>query len=121
LYDGWEDEGLGFGGGSLGGYVMPQFSVGVPHALGREQAMERLQRLIERVREEHGDRLSDMQGGWVGNVLNFSFRAMGMGVQGTMDVGESGVNVQGQLPLAAAFFRGKIEQTIRDQLSSVLR
>jgi len=99
---------------------MPQFAVTVPHALGREDAMRRLDQLIERIRNEHGQSLSEMEGGWAAHVLNFSFRAMGMAVSGAMDVGEDQVSVHGHLPLAAAFFRGKIEQTIRSELSSVL-
>lgn len=82
--------------------------------------MRRLDQLIDRIREEHGQNLSEMQGGWAAHVLSFSFRAMGMAVSGAMDVGDDQVSVQGQLPLAAAFFRGKIEQTIRNELRSVL-
>lgn len=100
---------------------MPQFDVIVPHSLGREEAMARVNTLIERVRGEHGDKLGEMQGGWAGDVLNFSFRVMGMGISGAMNVGDEKVGVIGQLPLAAAFFRGKIEQSIRDELRNVLR
>ncbi len=82
--------------------------------------MRRLDGLIERIRAEHGQNLAEMQGGWAAHVLSFSFRAMGMAVSGAMEVNEDQVHVQGQLPLAAAFFRGKIEQTIRSELRSVL-
>lgn len=99
---------------------MPQFAVTVPHSLGREDARIRLDRLIERMRSQHGDQLGNMQGGWVADVLNFSFSAMGMAVSGAMDVRDDQVSVQGRLPLAAAFFRGKIEQTIRSELRNVL-
>ena len=99
---------------------MPQFAVVVPHSLGREDARTRLEQLIERMRSEHGQHLGDMQGSWVADVLSFSFSAMGMAVNGAMNVEEDQVSVQGQLPLAATFFRGKIEQTIRSELRSVL-
>ena len=99
---------------------MPQFAVVVPHSLGREDARSRLDQLIERMRSEHGQQLANMQGGWVADVLSFSFSAMGMAVSGAMNVEDDEVRVEGQLPLAAAFFRGKIEQTIRGELRSVL-
>ena len=99
---------------------MPQFAVVVPHSLSKEDARSRLDHLIERIRSEHGERLSNMQGGWVADVLSFSFSTMGMAVSGAMNVEDDQVRVQGQLPLAAAFFRGKIEQTIQSELRSVL-
>jgi hypothetical protein len=99
---------------------MPQFAVMVPHTLGKDVAITRLHQLIERMRSEHGDQLGEMQGEWTANVLNFSFRAMGMGVKGGMNVDDDRVVVEGQLPLAAAFFRGKIEQAIRTELDNVL-
>jgi len=61
-----------------------------------------------------------MEGGWALDVLNFSFSTMGLAISGAMNVEDSQVSVRGQLPLAAAFFRGKIEQTIRSELLSVL-
>ena len=33
-----------------------------------------------------------------------------------MEVSETGVSVNGKLPLAASFFRGQIEKSIRDEL-----
>jgi len=99
---------------------MPQFAVVVPHSLSREDARNRLDQLIERMRSQHGDRLNDMQGGWVSDILNFSFSTMGMAISGAMNVEDDRVSVRGQLPLAASFFRGKIEQTIRSELQNVL-
>jgi len=57
---------------------------------------------------------------WVGNLLNFAFKAKGFNVKGSMQVAPSEVKIDGQLPFAAMIFKGKIEQTVREQLQKVL-
>jgi hypothetical protein len=95
---------------------MPAFTTSVTHKLGTAAATERLKTFLEDVRRDHGDKLTDARGEWQGNTLHFSFSIFGMGIQGTMEVSDSGVNVNGKLPLAAAFFRGQVEKSIRDEL-----
>jgi hypothetical protein len=43
-----------------------------------------------------------------------------MPIHGQMHVHAGQVNVNGKLPLAAALFRGRIEQTIRSELATLL-
>ena len=95
---------------------MPGFATSVPHNLGTAAATERLKTFVEDMRRDHGDKLSDARGEWQGNTLHFGLTAYGMSIQGTLEVMESSVNVTGKLPLAAAFFRGQVEKTIRDEL-----
>ena len=95
---------------------MPAFATSVTHKLGTAAATERLKTFLEDVRRDHGDKLTDARGEWQGNTLHFSFSIYGMGIQGTMEVSDSGVNVNGKLPLAASFFRGQVEKSIRDEL-----
>ncbi len=95
---------------------MPGFATSVNHNLGIAAATERLKTFLEDVRRDHGDKLSDARGEWQGSTLHFGFSVFGMGIQGTMEVSEASVNVNGKLPLAAAFFRGQIEKSIRDEL-----
>ena len=95
---------------------MPAFATSVTHKLGTAAATERLKTFLEDVRRDHGDKLTDARGEWQGNTLHFSFSIFGMGIQGTMEVSDSSVNVNGKLPLAASFFRGQVEKSIRDEL-----
>ncbi len=99
---------------------MPAFSTSVSHRLGREEAQKRLHSFVQRTQIEQAHLLQDMRGEWSANVLSFAFRAMGMSIEGTMRVEELEVITVGSLPLAATFFRGKIEQTIRDEMGKVL-
>ena len=96
------------------------FSVSVPHRLGREAALSRVQRFLDDIRQTYGQDLSDVRGQWHGNRLEFGFKAKGLGVHGTLVVEETEVHVSGPLPLAAMFFRGRIEQQIRQELEKLL-
>ena len=100
---------------------MPKFAVAVDHQLGQEEATSRLQQFVEKVRAEHADKVSDLQGAWAGHQLTFQFSAVGLPIQGQMHVHSEQVHVTGTLPLAAALFRGQIEQTIRGELASLLQ
>ncbi|HZL90914.1 MAG TPA: polyhydroxyalkanoic acid system family protein [Pirellulaceae bacterium] len=99
---------------------MPGFSTQVPHGLTRHEAALKLKTFIENVRRDHGHKVRDLRGQWRETTLEFAFTAYGMAIEGTMVVEEAEVRVAGTLPLAAALFRGQIEQTIRGELVRIL-
>jgi hypothetical protein len=99
---------------------VPAFRVAVPHALGHEAALVRVHQFLGEMRLKHADKLSDVRGDWTENRLDFRFIASALTIQGTLVVGNDAVEVFGPLPLAATFFRGKIEQTIRQELEQLL-
>jgi hypothetical protein len=97
---------------------MPNFSMEVPHALGRDTAIQRLQQFIDKVRTRSD--VSDLTESWTDNVLNFSFKTFGLTVEGGATVEDDRVRMDGKLPLAAAPFRGRIEGSIHDELQKIL-
>jgi hypothetical protein len=94
--------------------------ISVPHRLGREAALVRVQSFLDEMRQSYSHEISDLRGQWDENLLEFSFAARGLTVQGRLVVEELFVRVAGPLPLAALFFRGRIEQTIRQELQRLL-
>ena len=100
---------------------MPSLSVQVPHQLPVAEAVTRLQSFLEEVRRDHADRVSNVQGEWLGETLKFGFTTMGMQIKGDLVVGGDDVRVSGNLPFAASLFRGTIESTIRGELEKLLR
>ena len=99
---------------------MAGYSVRVPHALGGEAALLRMQEFLEFVRRNHAAEVTDVHGRWDANCLDFGLTVRGMRVQGRLAVEEDAVLVSGPLPLAALLFRGRIEQTIRQELEKIL-
>ena len=100
---------------------MPAFNTEVKHQLGKEEATRRLKGFLEQVRERYKDQVSDLQGSWTDNVLNFMLKTYGFNISGILTVQDDVVHLTGQLPLAAMAFRGKIEQSISNELERELK
>ncbi|MEQ8848589.1 polyhydroxyalkanoic acid system family protein [Botrimarina sp.] len=99
---------------------MPKFDLSVPHSLGREAALERLQGFSDQLREKHGDKVSDFRQEWSGDRLDFGFKTFGIAIDGGLTVRDDQVNVDGNLPMTAAMFKGQITSAIREQLEKLL-
>jgi hypothetical protein len=91
-----------------------------PHGLGRETALERLRARLAKLKERHGEKVSNLRESWSDNILDFGFSTYGFAVQGKITVEENAVNLDSQIPFAAMMFKGKIEQELRDQMTRVL-
>ena len=99
---------------------MPEFNAEVLHGLGREQAVVRLKEFVQQVRDQFGDQLDGAHGTWADNVLDFSLKAAGISITGTLTVDDTRAHVAGKLPIIAVPFRGMIEQRIVQQLETAL-
>lgn len=92
----------------------------VPHQLPQPEAMKRIKGLLESLKAENLGRINDLREEWSDNVGTFSFSAMGFPVSGTLAVGPADIELSGELPLAATFFKSKIESTIRERAAELL-
>lgn len=100
---------------------MPSIAIELPHALGKEPAKEKLRHFLANVRQEYAQVVSELTESWEGDTLQFSFKTYGFQVSGKLQVMENQVKLDGSLPLAAMMFKGRVEQTIREQLERLLR
>ncbi|MGH7249700.1 MAG: polyhydroxyalkanoic acid system family protein [Minisyncoccia bacterium] len=92
----------------------------VKHGLSQDEALRRIKTLLGEVENQFSDKISDLREGWTGNVGMFSFSAMGFNVSGTLTVKPSTVELNGVLPFAAVFFKGKIEETVKERAEMLL-
>lgn len=99
---------------------MPSLNIVVPHALGQAEAASRLKSLLEKVKEKYGAQISNLEESWGDNSGDFSFSAMGFKTSGKINVDPGEVRIDGHLPLAAALFKGRIEEAIREQIVKTL-
>jgi hypothetical protein len=100
---------------------MPSLKMTVPHQLGQEEAVTRLKGFLDRVKQRYQNQVSDLEETWLENVLDFAFKTYGFHIKGRMVVEPEDVKFDGQIPFAAMMFKGKIEQTIRDEMNRVLK
>ncbi len=99
---------------------MPTINIAVPHQLGTDEAKRRITTLISETKAKFGHEVSDLQENWNGNQGNFSFKARGFSVSGDLQVEPSNAVMKINLPFAAAFFKGRIEQEISTRAKELL-
>lgn len=99
---------------------MPSFSTQVPHPLSQQDAVEKLKGLMDSLKTKYKETASEVQGTWAGNVMDFSMKVMGFKIAGKVTVEDKQARVEGSLPLAAAMFRGRIEESIKTELQKEL-
>ena len=99
---------------------MPKFSTAVPNPLGKDTARSAVEGLLSRVTEKYGDQVSSLEQSWEGDTLSFSMTTYGFKITGNLVVEDEQVKIDGDLPFAAAMFKGKIEGSIRTELEKCL-
>ncbi|MCC7086351.1 MAG: polyhydroxyalkanoic acid system family protein [Pirellulales bacterium] len=99
---------------------MPSLKLDFPHHLGQQEAVDRLKNLLSKVKNKYQDQVSDLQESWTDNMLNFGFNTYGFKISGNVVVEQNEVKLDGQIPIAAMMFKGKIESALRDQLAKEL-
>lgn len=100
--------------------AMPKLSLDISHVLSQEEATKRLQDKFAAVRAEYHDRVEGLRETWTDHTLSFGFHVLGMGISGTVAVEPEQVRLVADLPMAAAFFKGAIEQRIRHEVDALL-
>ena len=99
---------------------MPGFETEVPHQLGQDAAVEKLKSFLEHVKQRYAKQISEVEGSWADNVLNYKLTTFGIKVDGTLTVEDDRVMMKGNLPFAAMVFKGKIAESIRVALEKEL-
>ncbi len=100
---------------------MPTASATVPHSLGSAEATRRLTQLVDLIKQRYGDQVEHLEEDLSGNQGRFSFTYQGIKIGGTLEVQETAVTVDCELPMLAAMFKGRIESELREKLADVLR
>jgi putative polyhydroxyalkanoic acid system protein len=99
---------------------MANLEVAVPHNLSQEEALSRIKNMFTQMKQEHGDKISNLKEEWNGNVGNFSFTAQGFDVAGTLTVNPTNVEFNGKIPFTLSLFKGAITKTIEQQATKIL-
>ena len=102
-------------------YIMPKIELNIPHELSQAEALNRIQNFLPQLKEQHSDRINDLQEKWNGTTGEFKFKISGFKVSGTLQIGEDNVLIKGELPFAAILFKGQIEETIKLKAEELLR
>ena len=99
---------------------MPNIEMNIPHKLSQEEALLRIQSLLQKVKAKFANAIRDLKEEWNGNIGSFSFTVKGYEVSGILTVKPSSVELDGKIPFAAAFFKGKIKSVIATEAEKIL-
>jgi putative polyhydroxyalkanoate system protein len=99
---------------------MSSIALQVPHQLSKEEAKQRIQKLLSNLKEEQKDIISRVDEEWTGDDCNFNFSAKGFDVSGTLQINPDHVAITGELPFALSFFKGMISDLIEQKAKTLL-
>ncbi|NCI52136.1 polyhydroxyalkanoic acid system protein [Sediminibacterium roseum] len=100
---------------------MASFNMSVPHQLTQDEALKRIQNALGQLKQEHGDKISNLTENWSGNTGTFGLTVMGFDVSGKLTVTASSVDIDAELPFAASLFKGKIKELIGGKAGELLK
>ena len=99
---------------------MAKLDITIPHELPAQEALTRIQGLLQKLQQEQKETIRDVSEKWNGNEGEFSFSAKGFDLSGRIRVEENFVSINGQLPFALSFFKGMISQVIKEKAGELL-
>ena len=99
---------------------MPSIQVTVHHKLTEHEAMSRIKNLVTNLKQEHGNKVSNIEEEWHARSGKFSFTFQGISLSGSVNLHPAIVEIHGKLPLALTLFRGKIKEVIRVKAHELL-
>ncbi len=99
---------------------MARLDFDIPHQLSQEEALTRIKTLLSETKKEHSDQIENLVENWEGNTGQFSFKARGFDLSGTLTVTPTAIELRGQVPFAVSLFKGKIKQLIGEKAGELL-
>jgi len=93
--------------------------INVPHRTDKETARRKINERIAQLFSQYGHYLSDSEHKWDGDRLYFSGSAKGFKTNGTIEVTDSEVIIDGKLPLIAKPFESRVKSTIERETTAM--
>jgi putative polyhydroxyalkanoate system protein len=93
--------------------------ISVPHKIDKATARKRIEERLHQMLATYGHYLSEVEHRWEGDRLVFSGKAKGMTANGTVDITDNEVIIDGKLPLLAKPFEPRIKSTIEKEAETI--
>lgn len=95
--------------------------IAVPHNTTREIARNKVEQRLGQLLSQFGGHADEMDHTWAGDILTFKGKAKGLKVEGTVEVTDAAVIIDGKLPLIAMPFEGRIREAVQREADSMFR
>lgn len=95
--------------------------IAVPHHTTKPAARRKVEERFGQLLGSFGHHADDAQHEWVGDTLYFKGKARGLAVEGSVEVTDTEVIIDGKLPLMARPFEPRIRQTVEKEAEQMFR
>lgn len=96
------------------------FIVSIPHKLGKDEAIRRMQAGLEKIKSQYGQVLQIDEEIWSGDRLAFRLTALKQQASGTIDIAEDHVKLEVMLPWLLAGLAHGAQAMIRERGNRML-
>jgi hypothetical protein len=93
--------------------------IDVPHNTSKEIARRKIEARLGQLLAQFGGHADEMEHSWFGDTLSFKGKAKGMHVEGTVEVTDAAVVIDGKLPLIAKMFEGRIRHAVEREAEAM--
>jgi len=91
----------------------------IPHQTDKATARGKIEARLEELLGQHGHYLTDINQHWEGDRLVFSGTAKGFKANGSVEITDSEVILDGKLPLIAKPFESRIKSTLEREAATM--
>jgi hypothetical protein len=95
-------------------------TIQVEHTLSKQEAKQRIEGLIEQLRQEYGNELQNLVVEWTEDTAHIRIQARGYSTAGSLEIKESVVDLDFYVPFLLQVFGKKIKSVIQDRVQQSL-
>ena len=95
--------------------------IAVPHNTTKDMAREKVEQRLSSLLSQFGGRAEELKHEWLGDTLQFKGKARGLKLEGTVEITEADVIIDGKLPLMALPFESRIREAVQREADSMFR
>lgn len=95
--------------------------IAVEHKTTRENARKKVDQRLGQLLSQFGAHADEIQHEWHGDTLRFKGKARGLAMEGTVEITDAAIIIDGKLPLIAKPFEGRIRQAVEREADAMFR
>ena len=95
--------------------------IAVEHGTTKENARRKVDQRLGQLLSQFGGHADEVQHEWQGDTLRFKGKARGLAMEGTVEITDAAIIIDGKLPLLAKPFEGRIRQAVEREADAMFR
>ena len=95
--------------------------IAIPHHTTRKKARTVIEQKVAAMLNQFGGKVDDLEQQWTGDTLEFKGKARGFKVEGTVEVTDQEIILDGKLPLMALPFEPRIREAVKREAENLFR